>query len=107
MDEVPHYWEAHVLEALLEPETQKLLPKVMAAETAIFNRCQQLAGARDHDQERVSLETATHALFMVKARKLGYPSDFRNRETTQNELRYEKRRIRSQTGMAGDDQTPE
>jgi len=70
-------WRSEVQAAVDEPDPEKLLGLVHAAEVAIFNRLQELStgAARDkaHQAERESLATAVETLRLLKRDRLGFP----------------------------------
>jgi hypothetical protein len=67
-------WQRAIQASLNEPDPKKLLERVHAAETAIFNRLQELAqNAEDASQERRAIIDACKTLFVLKRDKLGFP----------------------------------
>jgi hypothetical protein len=66
-------WRDTYRRALNEQNLTKLANVVIAAETAIFMRFQELAGNPDHHAERVEMQTAAKGLLAIKIQKLGYP----------------------------------
>jgi len=69
-------WQRTVEVALNEPDPRKLLERVHAAETAIFNRLQELAkNAEDASQqaERRAIIEACKTLLVLERNKLGFP----------------------------------
>jgi hypothetical protein len=69
-------WQREIEVALNEPDPRKLLERVHAAETAIFNRLQELAkNAEDASQqaERQAIVDACKTLLILKRDKLGFP----------------------------------
>jgi hypothetical protein len=69
-------WQREYEAALREPDRAKLSERVHAAETAIFNRLQELAQNPDHpdDQpERQAIAEALSALQILKRDRLNFP----------------------------------
>jgi len=70
-------WQPEVQAAVNEPETEKLLERVHAAEIAIFNRLQELAKdsvpASSVKGEREALSSAMKTLLSLKRDRLGFP----------------------------------
>ena len=70
-------WQPELQAAVNEPETEKLLERVHAAETAIFNRLQELAKASvpasSLKVEREALSNAMKTLLSLKRDRLGFP----------------------------------
>jgi hypothetical protein len=69
-------WQSEVQAAVNEPETEKLLERVHAAEIAIFNRLQELAKdskPTSFKVEREALGTAMRTLLSLKRDRLGFP----------------------------------
>jgi hypothetical protein len=69
-------WQRALEVALNEPDPKKLLERVHAAETAIFNRLQELAqNADDASQqaERLAIIDTCKTLLVLKRDKLGFP----------------------------------
>jgi hypothetical protein len=69
-------WQRALEVAHNEPDPKKLLERVHAAETAIFNRLQELAqNADDASQqaERLAIIDACKTLRVLKRDKLGFP----------------------------------
>jgi hypothetical protein len=65
-------WHEPYQAALLEFDPEKLKEKIAAAEAAIFQRFQELAGETDHSEERTSLQDALNAIRALQIQKLGY-----------------------------------
>lgn len=57
-----------------EKDVNRLTEAVMAAETAIYERMQELSGLSDHADERAEIEAANKELLKVKTQKLGWPN---------------------------------
>ncbi len=78
-DNINHaLWRRAVEAALNEPDGHKLLDRVHAAETAIFNRLQELARdvASQHSSQRAERQAITDALntlWVLKRDRLGFP----------------------------------
>jgi hypothetical protein len=66
-------WQPAYLAALLELEPNRLFERVMAAETAIFNRLQAIPHNADSHAERQAIEDAVASLRVLKRDKLGFP----------------------------------
>ena len=64
-------WQNKYQVALLELDRKKLLERVTAAETAIFNRIQAISP--EHAAERQAIEDAIASLRVLKTEKLNYP----------------------------------
>jgi len=59
-------WQAQYEAALIETDDGKLPQCVAAAETAILGRLQVLAGKANHQEERLAMTDALHALRFLK-----------------------------------------
>jgi len=59
-------WQMHFQEALLELDREKLRERIAAAETAISNRLQALAGDSNHHAERQAIEDALLLILVLK-----------------------------------------
>jgi len=68
----PH-WQNEYEAALLEPEPERLFDRIQAAETAIFERLQEISQNSDHHTERQVIEDALAALRVLKRDELGFP----------------------------------
>lgn len=66
-------WQLPYREALLELDPKQLPERVIAAETAIFNRLQVISGNTDHHAERRAIEDALAGLRVLKREALAYP----------------------------------
>ncbi len=70
-------WQPELQAAVNEPETERLLERVHAAEIAIFNRLQELAKdsipASSLKIEREALSSAMKTLLSLKRDRLGFP----------------------------------
>jgi hypothetical protein len=66
-------WQGTLREALLELDAEKLRQKVTEAETAIFERLQELSLSQDSSDERRALVDATNTLRVLKKESLKYP----------------------------------
>lgn len=69
-------WQWPVLEALQEkdnPDKAKLKQLVMAAETAIYNRRQEISNSDDHEAEHQAIEDAAAVLRILKTEALDFP----------------------------------
>jgi hypothetical protein len=67
----PH-WQNEYAAALLESDRERLSDRVRAAETAIYNRLQEISQSPDHRAERMVIEDALAGLKVLK-RELGFP----------------------------------
>ena len=66
-------WQNAYQAALLELDRKKLLERVTAAETAIFNRIQALLQDPDHAAELQAIEDALASLRVLRRDNLGPP----------------------------------
>jgi hypothetical protein len=66
-------WEKAYRDALKESDPQKLLEKVMATETAILERLQELGDSPDAASERLTIRDALNGLLAIKSEKLNFP----------------------------------
>jgi len=66
-------WQNEYQVALLELDRKKLLERVKAAETAIFNRLQAISHSSDAHAERQAIEDALASLRVLKRDNLGFP----------------------------------
>ena len=66
-------WQKTVQAALTELDKERLQQKMPIAETAIFQRMQELAKSQEDHAERIALEEASRALLVVKKEILKYP----------------------------------
>jgi len=66
-------WQALYQEALAETDPDKLLPLVMAAENAMFDRSQELMNSFDGEEERQAMNDALRTLRMLQIDKLNFP----------------------------------
>jgi hypothetical protein len=66
-------WQHEYQAALLELDREKLLERVTAAETAIFNRTQAMSQSADGLAERQPIEDALANLRVLKRDNLGFP----------------------------------
>jgi hypothetical protein len=66
-------WQHEYLAALIELDPKTLFERVMAAETAIFNRLQCLSHTSDSLAERQAIEDALAVLRSLKRDNLGFP----------------------------------
>ena len=64
-------WQHEFRAALLELDRKKLLERVTAAETAIFNRIQAISP--EHAAERQAIEDALANLRVIRRENLGLP----------------------------------
>ncbi len=68
----PH-WQSEYKAALIETDREKLVERVVEAETAIFNRLQTIAHSEDYRAERQAIEDARTNLRVLKWEGLGFP----------------------------------
>ena len=66
-------WQNEYVAALFEFDGEKLLERVKAAETAIFNRLQALSQSPANQAERQAIDDALAALRVLKRENLGFP----------------------------------
>ncbi len=69
-------WQRAIEASLTEPDPERLLERVHAAETAIFSRLQELAqNAEDpsHQAESLAITDACKTLWVLKRDILGFP----------------------------------
>jgi hypothetical protein len=66
-------WQNEYEAALLEPEPERLADRVQIAETAIYERLQQISQNSDHHTERQVIEDALAALRVLKRDEPGFP----------------------------------
>lgn len=60
-------WQEPFRKALLELDDDKLSARIIAAETAIYNRLRALAGDSDHADERQAMQDALSSLRVLKS----------------------------------------
>jgi hypothetical protein len=67
-------WQKEFEAAIMETDREKLLERVMAAETAIFERLQDPSQYSDkNSSERQAIEDALASLRSLKKNELGFP----------------------------------
>ena len=66
-------WHEPYQAALREFHTEQLKKNIAAAEFAISQRFQELAGDSDHTEERARLKEAVRELRALQTERLGYP----------------------------------
>ena len=66
-------WQNEYQAAVAELDREKLSQRVEAAETAIYQRLQQISQRSDHSAERQAIEDAMAGLRILKRDKLGFP----------------------------------
>ena len=66
-------WQRDYQAALLEPDSEKLVNLVAAAEAAIFKRLQAIGQSQDHRVERQAIEDALANLRVLRRDSLGFP----------------------------------
>jgi hypothetical protein len=66
-------WQNEYVAALFEFDSEKLLERVKAAETAIFDRLQAISQSPDSQAERQAIDDALTALRFLKRDNLGFP----------------------------------
>jgi hypothetical protein len=67
-------WKVAAEKAARELDTEKFRHHVLAAETAIFFRLQELSNPQDHSEERGEIDAVLAELLELKIRKLGWPN---------------------------------
>jgi hypothetical protein len=70
----PLPWKVAAEKAAGELDIDKFRYHVLAAETAIFFRLQELPDSLDHSEERGEINVALAELLELKIRKLGWPN---------------------------------
>jgi hypothetical protein len=66
-------WKVAAEKAAREPDVEKFRYHVLAAETAIFFRLQELPDSLEHTEERGEIDAVLAELLELKIRKLGWP----------------------------------
>lgn len=66
-------WQHEYYAALVEFAPRKLLERVTAAETVIFQRLQTMSGSPDSQAERQAIEDALAGLRSLKRENPGFP----------------------------------
>jgi hypothetical protein len=66
-------WQALYQKALAETDPDKLLPLVMAADDAMFDRSQELMSSFDGEEERQAINDALRTLRTLQVEKLTLP----------------------------------
>jgi hypothetical protein len=66
-------WKVAAEKAAAELDVERFRHHVLAAETAIFFRLQELPDSLDHTEERGEINVALSKLLELKIRKLGWP----------------------------------
>jgi hypothetical protein len=66
-------WEKAYRNAINESDPSKLAGKVMAAETAIFERSKEIRQSADDNTEKKAIRDALDALLAIKNEKLNFP----------------------------------
>jgi hypothetical protein len=66
-------WQQPYEDALLELDAEKLNQRILDAETAIFQRLQELTPNTDHHEERSAISDAISGLRVLKTTKLHFP----------------------------------
>lgn len=67
-------WKQVYLTLHHEKDVKRLTQAVMAAETAIYERLQELSGQSDHSEERDEIRSAIQELLKIRTQKLGWPN---------------------------------
>jgi hypothetical protein len=67
-------WKVAAEKAAGELDTEKFRHHVLAAETAIFFRLQELSNPQDHREECGEINVALAELLELRIRKLGWPN---------------------------------
>ncbi len=66
-------WKVAAEKAAAELDVERFRHHVLAAETAIFFRLQELPDSQDHTEERGEIDAVLAELLELKIRKLGWP----------------------------------
>jgi hypothetical protein len=66
-------WQNQYQAALVELDREKLSERLVAAETAIFNRLQTISQISEHEAERQAIEDALAGLRVLMREKLSFP----------------------------------
>jgi hypothetical protein len=66
-------WQALYQKALAETDLDKLLPLVMAADNAMFDRSQELVSSFDGEEERQAINHPIRTLRTIQVEKLTFP----------------------------------
>jgi hypothetical protein len=66
-------WQQPYQDALLELDAERLNQRILDAETAIFQRLQELTPNTDHHEERSAISDAISGLRVLKTTKLHFP----------------------------------
>jgi predicted ATPase with chaperone activity len=74
MADASQSWIQAYQAAVEETDSEKLHERVMAAETAIYLRWQELASSPDGHVEHKSIERACDGLLQIKTERLGWPA---------------------------------
>ena len=67
-------WQKPLQDAISEPDLQKLAEKVAIAETAIFQRMQELITSPDTNHESAAIREACKELFKIQTQRLKWPA---------------------------------
>jgi hypothetical protein len=67
-------WQKPLQDAINEPDLQKLPEKLSIAETAIFQRMQELVTSADGEQESAAIREACKELLKIQTRRLKWPA---------------------------------
>jgi hypothetical protein len=68
----PCNWQEAHQKLLAETTTANLPDLLLAAEEALFQRLQELAGSGDHDEERRRMQAAAGDILRIRTEKLGW-----------------------------------
>jgi hypothetical protein len=66
-------WQVLFQKAMAETDPDKLLPLVMAAENAMFDRSQELMNSFDGEEERQAINDALRTIRTIQIEKLNFP----------------------------------
>jgi hypothetical protein len=66
-------WKEPYEKAIKEHNKEKLGELILQAETAIYQRFQELQNSPNHNVERSQIATATEQLLSLKVNRLGWP----------------------------------
>jgi hypothetical protein len=67
-------WQKPLQDAINEPDLQKLPEKLSIAETAIFQRMQELAASPDGNHESEAIREACKELLKIQTQRLKWPA---------------------------------
>jgi hypothetical protein len=75
MSDSPYrWWQIPLQDTISEPDLQKPAEKVAIAETAIFQRMQELITSPDDDRESAAIREACKELLKIQTQRLKWPA---------------------------------